>query len=315
MKALITLICACLCVCTTIFSVRCFAQETKTYNHNPIGGNVLFGRNDPSKYMSAKYPHGGAGTVRYMELTPREKFSTEFLFLHRGVLDPKSGLGEHVHRRMEEMYFVLDNNIAQFTVNGRTSELPGPCMVLCPMGSSHGIYNPTDNVVEFMNLGVSYENRKYDARDFGEKDDLKNAKVESPPPFLWSVLDKRLLHPVPAFYNGKGVMYTRVVWPTEQFKTKWGFVNHYLLPPGSSIGYHRHDAMEEIYYILSGTGRMTVDGATFDVRAGDAASVLLHGAHGLYNNSNSDLEVLSIAVAVEKGVYDGVPLGDDLTKK
>ncbi len=315
MKKQITIICACLCVCTTIFSVGCFAQETKTHNHNPIEGNVLFGRNDPSKYMTAKYPHGGAGTVRYMELTPREKFSTEFLFLHRGVLDPKSGLGEHVHRRMEEMYFVLDYNIAQFTVNGRTSELAGPCMVLCPMGSSHGIYNPTDNIVQFMNLGVSYENRKYDGLDFGKKDDLKNAEVESPPPFLWSVLDKRLLHPVPAFYNGKGEMYMRVVWPTEKFKTSWGFVNHYILPPGCSIGYHRHDVMEEVYYILSGTGRMTVDDATFDVRAGDAATVLLHGAHGLYNNSDNDLEVLSIAVAVEKGVYDGVALGDDLTKK
>ena len=99
----------------------CYAQEEKTYNHNPINGNVFFGRNDPSKYMSSTYIHGGAGTVRFMELTPREKFTTEFLFVHRGVFDPKSGIGEHAHRRMEEMYFVLDNNIAQFTVNGRTA--------------------------------------------------------------------------------------------------------------------------------------------------------------------------------------------------
>ena len=73
--------------------------------------------------------------------------------------------------------------------------------------------------------------------------------------------------------------------------------------------------MEEIYYILKGTGRMTVNDATYDVRAGDAATVMLHGAHGIYNNSNQDLEVLSIAVPLEKGVYDGEPLGDDLTKR
>ena len=294
---------------------ECPAQERKTFNHNPINGNVMFGRNDPSKYKSAKFTHGGAGTVRYMELTPREKFTTEFLFVHRGVLDPKSGIGEHVHRRMEEMYFVLDDNTACFTVNGRTAELPGPCMVLCPMGSSHGIYNPSDKVVEFMNLGISYENRQYDAVNFSEKDDLIDAELESPPPFLWSVLDKRLLRRVPAFYNGKGEMYIRTIWSTDKFKTNWGFVNHYLLPPGSSIGYHRHDVMEEVYYILKGTGRMTVDDVTFDVKAGDAASVILHGSHGLYNNSDEDLEVLSVAVPLEKGVYDGADLGDDLTNR
>ena len=296
------------------FATECFAQE-KTQNHNPINGNVMFGRNDRSKYMSSEYPHGGAGTVRYMELTPREKFTTEFLFVHRGVLDPKSGLGEHVHRRMEEMYFVMDNNIARFTVNGRTAELPGPCMVLCPMGSSHGIYNPTDNVVEFMNIGVTLENRQYDAVNFAKKNDLADAEIESPPPFLWSVIDKRLLHPVKPFYNGKGEMFYRKIWSTDKFKTKWGFVNHYVLKPGSSIGYHRHDVMEEIYYIFSGNGRMTVDDVTIDVKAGDAASVILHGAHGLYNNSNADLEVISIAVPLEKGEYDGVPLGDDLTNR
>ena len=36
---------------------------------------------------------------------------------------PKSGIGEHAHRYMEEMYFVLDR-YAEFTVNGITSEVP-----------------------------------------------------------------------------------------------------------------------------------------------------------------------------------------------
>lgn len=284
------------------------AQEKKTQNHNPINGNIFFGRNDTTKYMAAKFPHGGAGIVRYMELTPGEKFTTEFLFLHRGIIDPKSGLGEHAHRHMEEMYFVLDNSAAKFTVNGHTAELPGPCMVLCPMGSSHGIYNPSDKPVQLMNIGVSFENRQYDNVDFAKENDLADAQPESPPPFMWSVLDKRLLHPVKAPYNGNGEIFTRRVWSSDRFKTKWGFVNHYLLPPGSSIGYHRHDVMEEVYYILSGTGKMTVDGVSMNVKAGDAASVILHGSHGLENNSKGDLEVISIAVSLEKGIFDGAPV-------
>ena len=289
------------------FAGDSFAQDAAFKNH------PLFFRNDPAKYdRQGEFPHGGPGRIKYMELTPRDRLTTEFLFVHRGILEPKCGLGEHVHRRMEEMYIIFDG-AARFTVNGRTAVLPAPAMTPCIMGSSHGIYNHTDKPVEFMNIGVTYENRKYDAVNFAKKNDLVDVIVESPPPYPWTVFDKRLLTSVPSFYNGKGTMHMRVVWPTECFKTNWGFVNHYLLPPGNSVGYHRHNVMEEVYYILSGRGRMTVDDATYDVKAGDAATCLLGGSHGIYNNSGEDLELISIAVALEKGKYDGTPLGDDLT--
>ncbi|MBT4482229.1 MAG: cupin domain-containing protein [Candidatus Latescibacteria bacterium] len=290
-----------------VYLTDCIAQQTQ--NHNPINGNVLFGRHDPAKYMPpAKYGHGGAGSVEYMELTPREKFTSQFLFVHRGILNAKSGLGEHVHRWMEEMYFVMDDNTARFTVNGRTAELPGPCMVLCPMGSSHGIYNHNDNPIQFMNLAVTLKERKYDAKDFAKQNDLVDTEIESPPPFLWSVINKKLCQPVENFMGGKGTVYYRRIWGNDGFKTNWLFVNHYVVPPGSTIGYHRHDHIEEIYYILSGTGRMTIDGETLDVKEDDAGSCLLHGAHGFWNNSNGDVEMLSIAAAMEKGYINHVEL-------
>jgi mannose-6-phosphate isomerase-like protein (cupin superfamily) len=284
-----------------------FAQETPKH--------PLFGRNDPAKYMDAKFGHGGAGSVRYMELTPRDKFKTQFLFLHRGFLMPKSGLGEHAHRRMEEMYVVLENTTCQFTVAGRTAELPGPAMAVCPMGSSHGIYNPTDHPVEFMNIGVTLENRQYDNVDFAKQNDLAERKIDSPPPFLWNHIDKNALHPVPAFYNGKGQMYIRSLWTTDSFRTTWGFINHYLIPAGNSIGYHQHKVMEEVYYIYSGSGRLTIDNTTLDVKAGDAVSCPLGSSHGFYNYSGKDAEIISIAVPMEKGKYDGITLNEDLTKR
>ena len=292
-----------------MLAAECPAQETM--NHNPIEGNVLFGRHDSAKYMPpSQYGHGGAGTVRYMELTPREKFTSQFLFIHRGVLDPKSGLGEHAHRWMEEMYFVMDGNTAEFTVNGRTAELPGPCMALCPMGSSHGIFNPSDKPIQFMNIGVTLMDRRYDAVNFAKQDDLKDRELESPPPFPWSVIDRRLCmnNPVEGFMGGKGTVYYRRIWGDESFKTNWMFVNHYVVPPGTTIGYHRHDHIEEIYYILKGRGRMTIDGVTLDVKEGDAGSCILRGAHGLWNNTDGDLEVLSIAVAMEKGIIQHTEL-------
>ncbi len=275
----------------------------------------LFFRNDPAKYMSAKLPHGGPGTVAYMEITPRDRFTTQFLFLHRGRLMPKSGLGEHVHRKMEEMYVVLEPASCEFTVSGRTAVLPGPAHAVCPMGASHGIYNPLDRPVEFMNIGVALENRQYDAVDFAKENDLVTRKLESPPPFLWNHIDRNALREVPAYYKGRGTMFVRQLWLTESFRTNWGFVNHYLIPAGNSVGYHRHEVMEEVYYILSGAGRLTIDDTTLDVRDGDAVSCPLKSSHGFFNNSGKDAEIISIAVAMEKGKYDGAILGDDLTKR
>ncbi len=289
-----------------IAAASCFAQDTR--NSNPIDGDTKFGRTDPAMYRPGNYPHGGPGQVAHVELTPREEFQSQFLFVHRGRLYPKSGLGEHVHRWMEEMYFVLDDHTAQFTVNGRTAELPGPCMALCPMGDSHGIYNDSDEIVEFMNLGVTLRNRQYDAVNFAEKDDLVGVPIDSPPPFKWSVLDKRLCNPVSNFMGGQGEILYRSVWDDEDFRTNWLFVNHYVVPPGATIGYHRHDHVEEVYFVLSGSGRMTIDGVTKDVRKDDAGSCVLHGAHGVWNNSDEDLEIISVAVAMEKGVINHVEL-------
>ena len=287
------------------------AQEQKTFPPNkdipPIG------RTDPSKFADAPNCHDGAGTIRYMSLQESETFGTNLLFVHRGVLPPKSGIGEHIHRRMEEMYIVFDGS-ANFTVNGRTAELPAGSMALCKMGSSHGIYNAGDKPVQFMNLGVAWEKGKYDSIEY--KDDLSNARVESPPPFVWAQFDRSLLHPAKNAHRGKGAIMFRRVWANDSFTTNWYFIDHCLLLPDTSIGYHQHNTIEEIYYVMEGHGRFTVNDTTFDVGPGDALPCRLHDSHGLYNNTKEPLEILVFSVADGKGndKYT-VNWGDDLSKR
>ncbi|MFC1542138.1 cupin domain-containing protein, partial [Candidatus Latescibacterota bacterium] len=283
--------------------------------HPAFDNNPYFGRNDSSKYMPSKKTHGGAGTVNFMQTTPRKGFESNFIFLHRGQIMPKSGIGEHAHRNMEEMFFCLDK-YAEFTVNGETAAVPGPGMVLCPKGSSHGIYNPSDQPVEWMNLAVSYDNRQYDAVNFNTKGgDLVNQEIESPPPFKWGHLSKEMLAPVENYCGGKGTVYFRDVWTSDDFKTNWEYLRHYLIPAGSSIGLHRHDNMEVVYYIHSGKGRGTVNDATYDVINGDSISCVLHSSIGVYNNSNEDMEILAIGVSMVKGETDSIPVGDDLSAR
>ncbi|MFC1541251.1 cupin domain-containing protein, partial [Candidatus Latescibacterota bacterium] len=178
---------------------------------------------------------------------------------------------------------------------------------------SHGIYNAGTEPIQFLNWGVSAKNREYDAVNFNTKGDLVDAELESPPSFKWAVLSTEMLHTVEHFLGGKGTIYSREVWTSDDFRTNWHHLSHYLIPPGSSIGLHRNDTMEEVYYILSGNGRGTVNDSTYDIIAGDAVTCTLHNSIGIYNNSNDDMEIIAVGVTMVKGVAGCLPLGDDLS--
>ena len=60
---------------------------------------------------------------------------------------------------------------------------------------------------------------------------------------------------------------------------------------------------------------MTVDDETIEVFVGDAIPSKLGGCHGIYNDSQEELEVLNMAVSLEKGKFDSENLGDDLSTR
>jgi len=61
--------------------------------------------------------------------------------------------------------------------------------------------------------------------------------------------------------------------------------------PGSGIGYHLQKE-DEIYYVLSGRGMMTVDGKEFEVGPGDAVLTRPGSSHGLKQAGTDDLVIL-----------------------
>jgi mannose-6-phosphate isomerase-like protein (cupin superfamily) len=64
-----------------------------------------------------------------------------------------------------------------------------------------------------------------------------------------------------------------------------------ILHPGSSIGYHLQKE-DEIYYIISGTGEMKMNGKTFPVAAGDAILTRPGSSHGLTQTGKDDLVII-----------------------
>ena len=64
-----------------------------------------------------------------------------------------------------------------------------------------------------------------------------------------------------------------------------------VLKPGSGIGYHRQ-AEDEIYYVLSGRGVMTLDGKDHDVGPGTAILTRTGSSHGLKQVGAEDLVII-----------------------
>jgi mannose-6-phosphate isomerase-like protein (cupin superfamily) len=76
------------------------------------------------------------------------------------------------------------------------------------------------------------------------------------------------------------------------------------LKPGSAIGYHEQTE-DEIYYVLSGRGSMTIDGKSFDVVPGTAVLTRPGSSHGLKQTGPDDLVILiNYAQAVRDSTKD-----------
>jgi mannose-6-phosphate isomerase-like protein (cupin superfamily) len=63
------------------------------------------------------------------------------------------------------------------------------------------------------------------------------------------------------------------------------------LKPGSGIGLHEQDE-DEIYYVLSGKGVMTLDGRTVEVTPGTAVLTRTGSSHSLKQTGDEDLVIL-----------------------
>ena len=72
-----------------------------------------------------------------------------------------------------------------------------------------------------------------------------------------------------------------------------------IYPTGKTTG-HAHEDMEEVYYILSGKGKMVVGEDEFPVQAGDAFYVPFGEYHVTYNTGNQPLAILWVTGRVEE---------------
>jgi len=257
---------------------------------------------DDSKYNRLKAVHDGAGSMDFRVMLGTDAVEPNLIFFHRGVILPKSGIGEHFHNKCEEMFIILDGK-AEFTVDGRTSLLEGPAGVPDRMGHAHAIYNPTDQPLQWLNINVGM-NKVYDTFNLG--DSRLNAPLDPVPQFVSFRLDRSLLKPVNAMDGGSGtVQYRRALEPTV-FTTAWSWVDHLLMPPGTSVGPKAKPDFAEVYYVVTGDGSVGLGSETANIHAGDVIPVRLNEERTIKNSGSGPLEFLVIGVAKDLATKDAL---------
>jgi mannose-6-phosphate isomerase-like protein (cupin superfamily) len=94
--------------------------------------------------------------------------------------------------------------------------------------------------------------------------------------------------------DGAGPVEILHVFRSRELKGRTRLFARLRLPAGSSIGFHRHDGEEEIFYILSGRGEVSEGGPASPVEPGDAVLTGNGGGHSIANAGPDPLELLAV---------------------
>jgi len=68
-------------------------------------------------------------------------------------------------------------------------------------------------------------------------------------------------------HKGTGEYELYEIWNKSDFKSNIDFMDRVIIPPKSTVGYHKHGNNEEMYIVLE--GEMTINGETRNICKGD----------------------------------------------
>lgn len=267
-------------------------------------------------------------------------------FMHHGPLGPKSSIGHHFHTNSDEMFLILDgdcqftvngqtalikgpvgvpckadNAHAVYNPSAKAVDwvnfqvlIADPVQPAAGATASYGAGAPPRGqgapaapAGGGMQRRGSYNYSADPTSLFETGDDRSDAVLVKKPTFInTGQLIKANLRPVAGMNGGKDTVFYRRALGPGAFESNWAFVDHLLIPVGSTAGRHLHEGVDEVYFVIKGKGKVHVNDEWADIAYGDAVPVKAGEIHSLESSASEPLELVIYGIALEKGKLDVV---------
>jgi mannose-6-phosphate isomerase-like protein (cupin superfamily) len=94
--------------------------------------------------------------------------------------------------------------------------------------------------------------------------------------------------------GGQGTVTIKHLFKQDELAGKVRLVAEITIPAGGSIGFHQHDREEEIYYIISGQGKVLDQDVPKTVGPGDAVLTGGGKGHSVENTGAGPLVMMAV---------------------
>jgi len=191
----------------------------------------------------------------------------------------------HNHYRMKEVYFILEG-MGKLYINNKVFEVQKGAYVPIPLHSTHKLENIGKGQLEHLVFVIP----PFDANDVHLIKEKRPGSFQIMP----LMLNKR------EFTSLDGAIVYELGSEKERQATGVGFAAGFL-PGDRKAKPHHHKVSEELYYVISGQGKVRLDDKVFDVKKGSLVYIPTKVVHGLGNTYSENLEILCVSSPCYKG--------------
>jgi mannose-6-phosphate isomerase-like protein (cupin superfamily) len=135
--------------------------------------------------------------------------------------------------------------------------------------------------------------------NFDLGDTRVGAALDPIPVFISGRLEKEKARANAAY--GTGVLQRRI-FSTDVFKTNWDHVDHIIIPAGTTTAARTMEDMEEIYYVVKGSGTIDINGTKTPFGSDDATYALVNEKVTFANTGTDDVELLVVGIGTSKNL-------------
>ena len=230
---------------------------------------------------------GGKGTLHGEFSFIRDNARDEDAIKEIGFMTLNHGafIGLHKHNDNEDAYLILSGTGIFTDGNGHAYVVRPGDMTIARPGQWHGLANINSDELVFLDIIA-----KNGAAD------LEALRANPTPQYYPAdkLFDKNTEH---AGGTGEGTLYGKFAFRREQATNDQAIkeIGLMTLKPGDSIGLHKHDANEDTYIILAGTGTFTDgDGNEYIVGPQSVTIAVAGESHALKNTGTEDLVFIDL---------------------